>query len=186
MAAGHGLAGLRIPERPDFVHRETRIAESPDDLLPYLETVRPDGRSDDGPKVLRPGSIPGTHLRNHFCDNALNGAAPAGMNRRDDMPDRIMEQDGHAVCGPHADRQSGDIRDQGIESLQIVAAHFSGDDGDVRSMDLMRRQDGIREHAVAARREGLDARSEVVCQEVRHRMVRAMRAQASASARAWW
>ena len=82
------------------------------------------------------------------------------MNRCDDMPDRIMEQDGHTVCSPHADRQSGNIRDQGIESLQIVAAHFSGDDGNGRPVDLMRRQDGIREHAVAACREGFDARPE--------------------------
>ena len=58
----------------------------------------------------------------------------------------IVQQDGHAIGGPHPDCHTGKRGHQGIVSFEILPREVRPvDDRDFRPVDLMSRYDGIRQ-----------------------------------------
>ena len=66
-----------------------------------------DGGADGGDKIFRVAAELHLHLANGFGDDALEGAAPTGVNSGDYALFRIDDQDGSAVGGAHAEEKAG-------------------------------------------------------------------------------
>jgi hypothetical protein len=94
------------------------------------------------------------HLPDGFDDDALEGAAPTGMDGRDTASFGIDQENGDAVRGLHAEKETGTVG-----GGSIAAARLGGrgvEEMDYVGMDLFQRdevkigrvQDGLEEAAV--------------------------------------
>jgi len=54
------------------------------------------------------------HFPDGLCNDALKGAAPAGMNGGDSALFRVDEENGNAVGGLDAEEKAGTVRGGGI------------------------------------------------------------------------
>ena len=66
-----------------------------------------DGRADGSEQAIRPRAELHLHFPNGFCDDALQRAAPAGMNGGDGSLLGIDEKNGDAIGGLNAEKQAG-------------------------------------------------------------------------------
>ena len=144
MAAGHRSAVAGALECPYQRHREAGVPELFGHLLPDLETGGADGRADGGSQVLRGGPEPFSHQVDRALRHLQDRPFPAGMDGRNDLIPRVVEENGDAVGRPDADGDPGEIRDEGVISLQLLAGHpRTVDDGDLGTVDLMALDDRI-------------------------------------------
>ncbi len=73
-----------------------------------------DGWADGGEKVGGPGLEVHLHLADGFDDDALERAAPAGVNGGDGALFRVDEENGYAVGGLDAEEETGAVGDRGV------------------------------------------------------------------------
>ena len=162
----HGLAGPAGAEMPDVLERETLLLEELDNLFADLETGGADGRADGDLQLLRAAAETLLHLEEHLLRDALDGPLPTGMDGRDDAPLGIINENGNAVRGVHADRDAGQGGHQRVVAVELLlalpgAVHHRH----AEAVDLVRLDDGIRQHAVAAGGECLDSGTEIVAEK---------------------
>ena len=163
---GHGLAGAARAEVPDVLERETLLFEELDHLFADLETGGTDGRTDGDPQLFGAASETLFHLEKDLLRNALDGPLPAGMDGRHDPPLGVVDEDGNAVRRVHAHGDAGQGGHQGVVAVELLlalpgAVHHRH----AEAVDLVRLDDGIRQHAVAAGGECLDSGTEIVTEK---------------------
>ena len=73
----------------------------------YFVAAPADGRADGSEQAIRPRAELHLHFPNGFCDDALQRAAPAGMNGGDGSLFGIDEKNGDAIGGLNAEKQAG-------------------------------------------------------------------------------
>src|SRR5260370_826651 len=95
------------------------------------------GRADGGEEVGGLAFVLHLHLADGFYDDALEGAAPAGMYGGDGPPFRVDEENGDTVGGLDAEEESGAVGGGGVAAAGFRGCSVEKMD-DVR-MDLLER-----------------------------------------------
>ena len=167
MAAGHRAAVAWATETPDILQGEAGGPETLHDFLSDLEAVRADGRADDGAQVRRPAPERTLHQGDSLLRYLQHCAFPAGMDGGGDVPDRIVEEDRHAIRRPDPEGHSREGADKCVVPFQVLPRQAGPvDDGDPVPVDLVPLYDRIRQDRVPPRREGLCTLSEGISQKV--------------------
>ena len=78
-----------------------------------------DGRADGGKEAGRLGAELHFHLADGFDDDALEGAAPTGMDGCDGAFFRVDEEDRDAVGGLYAEKEAGEIGGGSVAAARL-------------------------------------------------------------------
>lgn len=156
VVAGAEVAGeLFAVAGVDGVQREGGVGEKRDDLVADLEAFAADARADDGSQVGGVGAVFPGHSVDGDLDDLLYRAFPARMDGRDGVVWLIIQEDGYAVRCADANGQSGDVCEQGVVALEVLAGEAGAcDDGHLGAVDLVGLRDLTGELVSPAGREG--------------------------------
>ena len=105
------LEGIRLVAGAEFIEPVGRVGELGDEgcgnFRAYFVAAAPDRRADGSEQAIWPRAELHLHFPNGFCDDALQCAAPAGMNGGDGSLLGIDEKNGDAIGSLNAEKQAG-------------------------------------------------------------------------------
>ena len=78
-----------------------------------------DGRADGGKEAGRLGAELHLHLANGFDNDALEGAAPTGMDGSDGARFRVDEENRDAISGLHAEKEPGAVGGGSVTTVRL-------------------------------------------------------------------
>lgn len=100
----------------------TRVAERIDHFFAHFTAAVSERRADRGHEILRAGRVLGSQRLDRGQRDPLHGAAPAGVDRRDDAEPAVGDQDRRAVGDAYDERDRGVVADDRIRLRRGVAA----------------------------------------------------------------
>ncbi len=105
------LEGIWLVAGAEFIEPVGRVGElggkGCGDLGADFVAAAADGRADGSEQAIRPRAELHLHFPHGFCDDALQCAAPAGVNGGDGSLFGIDEKNGDAIGGLNAEKQAG-------------------------------------------------------------------------------
>jgi hypothetical protein len=119
----HPLNGIRLVAGAEFVEPfgsfgKLRLKLGGDFGADFVAAAA-NGRADGGEKPGGPGTELHLHLPDGFDDDALEGAAPAGMDSSDSAFFGVDEENRDAVRGLHAEKETGTVGDGTISMTRL-------------------------------------------------------------------